>query len=68
MQGYLSSRVPLLHATANPKQAPRAYTVPVNTAVLRAILCRWADVTIPPLSVSAYSNTFVIGQFKTLSC
>ena len=36
---------------------------PVDTAILRAILCRWTDVTFPPLFFSAYRSTHVIGWF-----
>ena len=34
-----------------------------NTPILRAVLCRSADVTFPTLSCSAYRTTLVIGQF-----
>ena len=36
---------------------------PVDIATRRSVLCRWVDVTIPPLSFSIYRNKLVIGQF-----
>ena len=36
----------------------------IDTAIQRAILCRWVDITFPPLSLSAYRCKLVFGQFK----
>ena len=36
---------------------------PVDAAIPHVILCRWADLTFPPLSFSAYRSMLVIGRF-----
>ena len=38
----------------------------VDTATPRATVCRSTEVTIPPLSFSAYRNKLVIGQFNAI--
>ena len=39
------------------------YTATIRHCYCVGILCRWDDVTFPPLSFSAYRNVLLIGQF-----